>query len=250
MDEHEKFLNECGREIAAQGKNGEIKALSRQWICHPDLMRYSYHFSWLGRPIIQYPQDMIAMQELLWEIKPDLVIETGIAHGGSLIFYASILELNALCGGPQKAHVLGLDIDIRKHNREAIENHPIYRLGRISMIEGSSVDPQIIRRVQDMAAQYSKIMVVLDSNHTHAHVLAELEAYAPLVSPGSYCIVFDTIVEQMPEDAYPQRPWGRGDNPASAVSEFLKKHPRFRVDTSIDDKLLISVAPGGYLRAD
>lgn len=248
MDGYDKFLKECNEEITKQGKNAEIKRITNGWICHPDLMRYSYHFSWLGRPIIQYPQDIVAMQELIWKVQPDLIIETGIAHGGSLIFYASILELNAICGGSSNGHVLGIDIDIRKHNRIAIEHHPIYKLGRISMIEGSSIDVDIIKRVKNFAANYTRIMVILDSNHTHEHVFAELEAYAPLVSKDSYCIVFDTIIEQMPENAYPQRPWGKNDNPASAAKQFLYRHPEFQADNDIDNKLLISVAPGGYLK--
>lgn len=248
MDEHKQFMQECNAEISAQGENASLKKITHDWICHPDLLRYSYHFSWLGRPIIQYPQDIVAMQELIWKMQPDLIIETGIAHGGSLIFYASILELNSLCGGPANARVLGIDIDIRPHNKMAIESHPIYKLGRISMLEGSSVSPDIIRHVKDIAAHYSKIMVVLDSSHTHDHVLAELEAYAPLVSKESYCVTFDTIIEQMPGDAYPDRPWTKGDNPATAVATFLKRHPEFVADAKIDDKLLITVAPGGYLK--
>lgn len=248
MNEHDRFIKECKEEIITQGKSTQIKRLSHEWICHPELIRYSYHFSWLGRPIIQYPQDIVAMQELLWQAQPDLIIETGIARGGSLIFYASMLELNALCGGPENAHVLGIDIDIRQHNKEAVENHPIFKTGRISMLKGSSIDPVIIQKVKSFSRGYSKIMVVLDSNHTHEHVLTELEVYTPLVSKDCYCVVFDTIVEQMPKDAYPERPWGVGNNPATAVNEFLTHHPEFYMDAEIDDKLLITVAPGGYLK--
>jgi cephalosporin hydroxylase len=165
--------------------------------------QYSYNFSWLGRPIIQYPQDIIAMQELIWSIQPDLIIETGIAHGGSLIFSASMLELNAACGGPQDAEVLGVDIDIRAHNREAIEAHPMFK--RTSMIEGSSIAPEIIEQVKLKAAGKQRVLVCLDSNHTHDHVLAELEAYAPLTSVGSYCVVFDTIIEDMPAELFSDR---------------------------------------------
>ena len=208
--------------------------------------KYSYNFSWLGRPIIQYPQDLVAMQELLWSIQPDLVIETGIAHGGSLIFYASLLELNASCGGPKDATVLGIDIDIRAHNRTAIQAHPMFK--RISMIEGSSIAPEIIRQATDAAKGKKRVIVCLDSNHTHEHVLAELEAYAPLTSVASYCVVFDTIIEDLPEDMYPDRPWGPRNSPKSAVHEFLASHPDFQIDTLIDDKLLISASPGGYLK--
>jgi cephalosporin hydroxylase len=208
--------------------------------------RYSYNFSWLGRPIIQYPQDIVAMQELIWALKPDLIVETGIAHGGSLILWASLLELNAACGGPRDAHVIGVDIDIRAHNRAAIEAHPMFR--RISMLEGSSVDESVVAQVRDAAAGRERVLVCLDSNHTHAHVLAELEAYAPLTSVGSYCVVFDTVIEELPAGMYPDRPWGPGDNPKTAVDAYLRSHPEFEVDHQMDDKLLVSVAPGGYLK--
>ncbi len=208
--------------------------------------KYSYKFSWLGRPIIQYPQDMVAMQELIWKVQPDLIIETGIAHGGSLIFSASMLELNAICGACQDAEVLGVDIDIRAHNREAIEAHPMFK--RISMIQGSSVDPEIIEQVKAKASGKQKILVCLDSNHTHDHVLAELEAYAPLTSVGSYCVVFDTVIEDLPDNMFSDRPWSKGNNPKTAVWEYLKTHPEFEIDKSIQDKLLITVAPDGYLK--
>jgi len=230
--------------------------------------KYSYHFDWLGRPIIQFPQDMVAMQELIWTIKPDLIIETGIAHGGSLIFSASMLALLEYCGAQQNSalldpakpvrKVLGIDIEIRAHNRAAIEAHPMF--SRIEMIEGSSIDPKVIDQVVKYSSNYKCILVCLDSNHTHNHVLAELEAYAPLVSPGSYCVVFDTIIEDMPKEFFPDRPWGPGDNSKTAVWEYLdilKQEGRnavdgtalsFEIDKSIQGKLLITVAPDGYLK--
>jgi len=218
--------------------------------------KYTYNFNWLGRPIIQYPQDMVAMQELIWQIKPDLIIETGIAHGGSLILSASMLSLLDYCDAivqgttldPEapRRRVLGLDIDILPHNRAAIEAHPM--ANRIDMIEGSSIDPAIIAQVQAVARGYERVLVCLDSNHTHEHVLAELEAYAPLVSAGSYCVVFDTIVEDMPAEMFPDRPWGPGDNPKTAVWEYLRMHPECEIDRQLDHKLLISVAPDGYLK--
>jgi cephalosporin hydroxylase len=186
------------------------------------------------------------MQELTWSIQPDLIIETGIAHGGSLIFYASMLELNAACGGPHDAEVLGVDIDIRAHNQAAIEAHPMFQ--RISMIQGSSVAPEIIEQVQARAEGRRRVLVCLDSNHTHAHVLAELKAYAPLTSVGSYCVVFDTVIEDLPAGMFPDRPWGPGNNPKTAVREYLKTHSEFEMDKQIDHKLLISVAPDGYLK--
>jgi len=203
--------------------------------------RYSYNFKWLGRPIIQFPEDILAIQELLWQVRPELVIETGIAHGGSLILSASILEL---IGG--SGRVLGIDIDIREHNRQAILAHPMAK--RIDMIEGSSVDAAVAAKVQAAAAGKSPVMVFLDSNHTHEHVLRELELYASLVSRGSWLVVFDTVVEFMREDAFPDRPWGRGDNPYTAVQEFLKSNDRFVLDSNFENKLLMSVAEGGWLR--
>jgi cephalosporin hydroxylase len=194
----------------------------------------------MGRPIIQYPQDMIAMQEIIWELKPDLIIETGIAHGGSLIYYASLLELIG------KGTVLGIDIDIRAHNRAEIEKHPMYK--RIKMIQGSSVSEEVRDQVADIAKGQQTVLVCLDSNHTHEHVLAELQNYAPFVTKGSYLVVFDTIVEDMPGDYLPGRPWGPGDNPKTAVWQFLKENDAFVIDEAMDYKLQISVAPQGYLK--
>jgi cephalosporin hydroxylase len=240
------FEQEVKERIAANGQNASLRQAAGAFMKATFPPQYSYNFSWLGRPIIQYPQDMIAMQELIWKIQPDLIIETGIAHGGSLIFSASMLELVAACGGPQRAEVLGVDIDIRAHNRAAIEAHPMFK--RISMIQGSSIAPEIIEQVRSRAAGKQRVLVCLDSNHTHEHVLAELQAYAPLTSVGSYCVVFDTIVEDMSADMFPDRPWGPGNNPKTAVWEYLKTHPEFEIDKQIDHQLLISVAPDGYLK--
>ena len=218
--------------------------------------RYTYNFKFLGRPIIQLPQDMVAVQELIWEIKPDLILETGIAHGGSLIMSASMLALLEYCEAAvagttldpkmPKRKVLGIDIDIRQHNREAIETHPL--ASRIQMIQGSAIDADIIKQAADFAADYDRIMVCLDSNHTHDHVLAELEAYAPLVSVGSYCVVFDSAIEDLPNELFSDRPWGPGNNPKTAVHAFLSAHPEFCIDSDIHHKLLITVAPDGYLK--
>lgn len=245
MSLYEKFKQECASEIAIQGADSALAKASRDWMDQANPKKYSYHFEWLGRPIIQYPQDMVALQEIIWKVQPDLIVETGIAHGGSLIFSASMLELNAACGGPQDASVLGIDIDIRAHNREAIERHPLSR--RISMIQGSAIDDTVAAKVREAAQGRKRILVILDSNHTHAHVAKELELYSPLVGKGSYLIVFDTVIEDMPADSFPDRPWGKGDNPKTAVWEFLKSNPRFRIDQSIQDKLLLTVAPDGYL---
>jgi cephalosporin hydroxylase len=246
MSEHEKFKYECAVEIERMGNNQELARATRSWMDRANLAKYSYHFEWMGRPIIQYPQDILAVQEIIWSVKPDLIIETGIAHGGSLIFSASILELNAISGGPQDAQVLGIDIDIRAHNRAAIEAHPMAR--RIVMIEGSSAAPDVISAVKARAAGKRRVLVMLDSNHTHDHVLAELEAYADLATVGSYCVVFDTVIEDMPDEAFSDRPWGRGNNAKTAARDFLKRHPEFEVDKSIQHKLLITVAPDGYLK--
>jgi len=240
------FEGEVDDRIAANGASENLQACAASLMKATIPARYSYNFSWLGRPIIQYPQDIVAMQEILWSVQPDLILETGIAHGGSLIFSASMLELNAACGGPQDAEVLGVDIDIRAHNRSAVEGHPLSR--RIKMIQGSSVDPEVVARVRAIAAGRRRVLVCLDSNHTHDHVLAELEAYAGLASVGSYCVVFDTIVEHMPAEFFGDRPWAPGNNPLTAIRAFLKVHQEFEVDERIDHKLLVSVAPQGYLK--
>ena len=229
---------------------------SKQFLFKSLSMQYSYNYSCMGRPIIQYPQDMIAMQELIWQIKPDLIIETGIAHGGSLIMSAAMLAMLDYCEAAENGRaldpknstrkVLGLDIDIREHNRKAIEAHPMAHL--IKMIQGNSVAVEIIDQVRAFAKNYSRILVALDSNHTHDHVLAELNAYAPLVTNGSYCVVFDTIIEDMPAGSFPDRPWEKGNNPKTAVWEYLKSHPEFEIDKSIENKLLITVAPDGFLK--
>jgi cephalosporin hydroxylase len=226
--------------------SAQFKKLTGQWFEASVENRYSYNFTWLGRPVIQYPQDLVAMQEIIWEVQPDLIIETGIAHGGSLIFSASMLELNAICGGPTDAVVLGIDIDIREHNRIALEAHPLFR--RISTIEGSSIDQLVIDQVVSTAQGKKNVMVFLDSNHTHAHVLAELRAYAHLTSIGSYCVVFDTVIDDLPSKVHEDRPWGTADNPKTALREFVKDNPNFVSDKAIDGKLLISVAQEGYLR--
>ncbi|MCP3890808.1 MAG: cephalosporin hydroxylase [Desulfobulbaceae bacterium] len=241
MNQVNKFFAERNDDIQRMGLDTEISQLRNNFIVKTAAYNYSYNFTWLGRPIIQYPQDIIAMQEIIWQVKPDLIIETGIAHGGSLIFSASMLEL---IGGDGR--VLGIDIDIREHNRVEIEKHPMFK--RITMIEGSSVDKKIAKKVHAFAKDKKQILVVLDSMHTYDHVLKELEFYSPLVTKGSYLVVFDTVIEEMPEDSFPDRPWGKGNNPKTAVWEFLKTTDRFEVDKSIEIKLQITVAPDGYLK--
>ncbi len=251
-----EFEREKQERIITIANNKEIFDTAAAFMRASIEPQYSYNFTWLGRPIIQYPQDMIAMQELIWSIKPDLIIETGIAHGGSLIFSASMLAQIDLCEAIEQGivfdpklsqrKVLGIDIDIRAHNRAAIEAHPMY--SRIQMIQGSSTDPEIIDQVKQVAANYKRILVCLDSNHTHDHVLAELETYASFTSVGSYCVVFDTIIEDLPEDMFFDRPWGKGDNPKTAVWKYLESHTEFEIDKSIPKKLLATVAPDGYLK--
>ena len=250
------FEKEVDDRIFANSHDQVLIDAAKAFMCATTVPKYSYNFSALGRPIIQYPQDMVAMQELIWQIKPDLIIETGIAHGGSLIFSASMLALIDLCEaieagetidpGLSKRKVLGIDIDIRDHNRSAIESHPM--ASRIKMIQGSSIELQIVAQVKDIASNYKRVLVCLDSNHTHDHVLAELNAYALLTSVGSYCVVFDTIVEDLPKEMFPNRPWGPGNNPKTAVWSYLEAHSEFIIDKSIHDKLLITVAPDGYLK--
>ena len=241
MSEVARFFAEVQENIDGLGSDPAVQQATRDWIAAIAPHKYTYNFTWLGRPVIQFPQDLAAMQEIIWATKPDLIIETGIAHGGSLIFHASILQLLGNDG-----RVLGIDIDIRDYNRAEIEAHPM--IDRIDMIQGSSVDNAIAKQSSEAAANAERVMVVLDSNHTHEHVLRELELYAPLVTNGCYLIVADTLIEDMPDGSFPDRPWDKGDNPATAVKAFLQSADRFEVDPAIDAKLQISVAPGGYLK--
>lgn len=250
------FAAEVQQRIAENGNNSVLKEAAQNFLRESVGPKYPYNFAWLGRPVIQYPQDIVAVQELIWEVKPDLVIETGIAHGGSLILSASMLALLDYCDAvaagstldprQSKRRVLGVDIDIRPHNRTAIEQHPLAHM--IDMIQGSSIGTDVLAKVHESAKDFKRVLVFLDSNHTHDHVLRELDAYAGLASVGSYCVVFDTLIEDMPADAYPDRPWGPGDNPKTAVCEWLKSHSEFEIDMAIHNKLLITVAPDGFLK--
>ncbi|MGH8110165.1 MAG: cephalosporin hydroxylase family protein [Arenimonas sp.] len=264
----QEFENEKRMRISMYADEKQWQAASGAWLERAFELKYMYNFSALGRPIIQTPIDMVALQEIIWATRPDLIVETGIAHGGSLILSASVLALLDYCDAVEsgttldpkatRRKVLGIDIDIRAHNRAAIEAHPMAH--RIEMIEGSSISPETIAQVREVASKYKTVMVILDSNHTHEHVLAELEAYAPLTSPGCYCLVFDTIVEDLPDTAFPDRPWCKGNNPKTAVWEYLKRLQsqggkacdgaklEFEIDKDIENKLLITVAPDGYLK--
>jgi cephalosporin hydroxylase len=217
-----------------------FSAVSKAWFAQSVPQRYSYRFSWLGRPIIQYPQDMLAVQELIWRVKPDLIVETGVAHGGSLIFNASILEL---LGGTGR--VIGIEVAMRPNNRSALEQHAMFK--RITLLEGSSIDDAIIAQVAAAVQSSARVMVILDSHHTEAHVLSELLTYSDFVSKGSYIVVMDTAIEDLPDDSFPQRPWGRGNNPMTAVREFLRRNDRFVVDHELVNKLSITGTPEGYL---
>jgi cephalosporin hydroxylase len=251
-----EFDKEVAERIAANGMNGALIGARDRFLTASIAARYSYNFSWLGRPIIQYPQDIVGFQEIVWQTRPDVIVETGIAHGGSLILSASLLALLDLCdlesAGELPApprhprRVVGVDIDIRANNRTAIEAHPIAR--RITLIEGSSVAQDIVERVRAEVGNAARVLVALDSNHTHDHVRQELGLYAPMVTPGSYCIVFDTVVESLPQDLAFDRPWGPGDNPMTAVHDWLKDNPEFSIDRQIEDKLMLTVAPSGFLR--
>ncbi|MCD6321486.1 MAG: cephalosporin hydroxylase family protein [Clostridiales bacterium] len=256
IDPLEQYRLDSFARISSYRENKSLQQALKTF--HHELVKvkYAYNFFWLGTPIIQEPQDIQAIQEIFWQVKPDLIIETGIAHGGSLILSASLLSLLDYCNAQQEQasldpnnpfrKVLGIDIDIRTHNRVAIEKHPMFP--RIEMIEGSSIDTTVINQVKSFARNYDKVMLFLDSHHTHEHVLAELNAYAGLVSRGSYCVVFDTGIEDLPAGSCPDRPWGKGNNPKTAVWEFLKTHPEFEIDQHIMEKVLISSAPDGFLK--
>lgn len=257
MSEQAKFDDEVRANVEAMGKDKRLKSASIDWMVRAGGdYKYSYNFAWMGRPIIQYPQDIVALQELIWSVRPDLVIEMGIAHGGSLILNASVLALieyadatesgTSLDPAKPSRRVLGVDIDIREQNRAAIEAHPMS--SRIDMIQGSSIEDDVISQVQAYADGYDTILVILDSNHTHDHVLAELNAYAQLTSVGSYCIVFDTVIEDTPAEFLVDRAWSIGDNPKTAVRMFLQDHPEFEIDKIVENKLLITVAPDGFLK--
>jgi len=255
MDDKFKFKAERDKNIILMGQNNELQQAGLKLLCEAAKYNYSYNFDWLSLPIIQHPQDIIAFQEIVFGVKPDLIIETGIARGGSLILSASLLALLDLCDHgttsvephPEKPRsVIGIDIDIRTHNRNSLEAHPLYP--RLTLIEGSSIDMKVIHKVKKIAATRKKVLVCLDSNHTRDHVLSELEAYAPLTSLGSYCLVFDTVIEDVPSEINQNRPWGKGNSPKTAVHEYLKSHSEFEVDNSIINKLLVTVAPEGYLK--
>jgi cephalosporin hydroxylase len=241
MDDHTDFLNERSRRIESYKANTSFRTLSKQYLIETLRHEYSYNFSWMGLPVIQYPQDLVALQEIIFETKPDLIIETGVARGGSIIFYASMLEL---LGG--NGIVIGIDIDIRSHNRKRVMEQALSH--RIRLIEASSTELSTVDMVKAFCEGKQRIMVSLDSNHTHEHVRKELELYTPLVTPGCYCVVFDTVIEMMPEGSYPERPWDKGNNPMAAVENFLRNNSEFQIDSLLEEKLQITAAPFGWLQ--
>jgi cephalosporin hydroxylase len=239
MDQIIKFNEERRNAIAEMGKDLDLKRLSLDWMILADKYKYTYNFSWMGRPIIKFPNDIVILQELIWKIKPDYIIETGIAHGGSIIFSASMLELIG------HGEVIAVDIDIREHNKKAIEAHPMMK--RITMIEGSSIDPEIVNSIKEKV-KGKKVMVCLDSLHTHDHVLKELQMYWDMVSVGSYIICPDTFIEYFPKGYFKDRPWDVGNNTMTGMKEFLKQNDHFEIDQEINDKLVITEGFDGYLK--
>ena len=241
MSDAREFQDRNRSMIGGMAADAGLRELTREWFVRSSRHEYPYHFTWMGLPIIQFPQDVVAMQEIIWRVKPDVIIETGIARGGSMVFHASMLEL---VGG--EGRVIGVDVDIRSHNRAAIEGSPFFK--RMILIEGSSIDPAVVSKVRAEVRGAARVLVSLDSSHTHEHVLAELEAYSPFVTRDSYLVVFDTSIEQLPPDVLGDRPWAPGNSPATAVTVFLAGSDRFVVDAEIEHKLLITEAPGGYLK--
>ena len=267
MDPTEAFRQDVQDRVQRNASDQELTQATTAFMTASIRAKYSYNFQWLSRPVIQYPQDIVAMQELVWHIRPDLIIETGVAHGGSVILSASLLALldysDAAANGTMldirtsKRKVVGIDIDIRPHNRTALQSHPLARL--ITLVEGSSIDEAVVEKVRGLASTATRVLVILDSNHTHEHVLAELRAYAPLVTIDSYCVVFDTVIERLASTSFSDRPWDVGNNPMTAVDAYLSTLGRgatgadgrplaFKIDDAMDSRLQISVAPRGYLR--
>jgi cephalosporin hydroxylase len=239
-DDRHEFEQEKRKAAARMASDAALSADALALNAAADRHDWSYQWNWLGLPVIQVPSDIVALQEILWETRPQLVVETGIARGGSLVLSASILELLG------EGEVLGIDIDIRAHNRAAIESHPLAH--RVRMIEGSSLDADVVAQARRAASEVERVMVILDSNHTHMHVLAELQAYAPLVTVGQFLVVADTFVEAIPPQEHRPRPWGPGDNPATALRDWLEESDGFEPDPFVNAKLLLTASPGGYLR--
>ena len=240
-----KFDKEKSSRINQNKSNYKLKSASKKFLLETIKPKYTYNFSWLGVPIIQIPQDIYQLQEIIWDVKPNLIIETGIAHGGSLVFSASMLAILNM-QNKEKRKVIGIDIDFRNHNKSVLKKHFTKKL--ISFVSGSSTDTKVFDKIKKISKNYNKILVILDSNHTHEHVLNELNLYSQLVSKNSYCIVFDTIINEMPNNFYPDRDWNNSNNPMTAIKEFLKSNKNFEIDKKIDHKLMVSMAKNGFLK--
>ncbi len=239
-DDRQEFLQERSKLIDTMAADPAVSAANLELLTTSDRHGYSYMWDWLGVPIIQMPADIVAMQEIVWRTRPDVIVETGVARGGSAILHSSLLRLLGNDG-----FVVAVDIDIRPHNREAIESHPLG--GNVRLLEGSSVDEDLLSEIQAMLPTDARVMVVLDSDHTHTHVLQELNAYRRFVTAGMYMVVADTFVEELPQQLHRPRGWGLGNNPSTAVDEFLEKTNEFRLDTSVAKKMLMSSSAAGYL---
>jgi len=242
MDKVKQFYNERKNDIEKMGMDVDLRKKSLEWMLHADKYKYTYNYSWMGRPIVKYPNDMLIQQELMWMLKPDLIIETGIAHGGSIIFSASMQKMMGIDG-----EVVGIDIDIRPHNRKLIEEHPMYK--NITMFEGNSTDKNFIKKIEEHVTGKKTVMVILDSLHSHQHVYLELQLYSKFVTLGSYCILPDTFIEFFPKGYYSKnRPWDVGDNPYTAMKQFINETDEFEVDKSLTNKAMITETIDGYLK--
>ena len=250
------FENQRANNIKKIGDAKDLSNLSRDWMRRSATYKYVYNFDWLNTPIIQFPQDIVAIQELIFKYEPDLIIETGIARGGSVLFSASMMALLDLRESIKnnssfelKRKVIGVDIDIREYTKQAILNEPLSKY--IELFEGSSIDQTTIDLVHKASKKYKNVMLFLDSNHTHKHVLAELIGYQDLIKSGGYIVVYDTSIEwDDPKYWESDRQWSPGNSPRTAISKFIENYPDFKIDKSISDKLLITVATEGFLRRD
>ena len=242
-DDRMKFEEAKREQSVALGNDDQVFEQSLDLITSIDKYDYSYLWSWMGVPIIQMPADVMATQEVIWATKPDVIIETGVARGGSVLFMASLLEM--LGGGK----VVGVDIDIRAHNRATIEDHVMSK--RVVLIEGGSVDEDTLASVRAQIPKGARVMVVLDSDHSREHVLSECRAYGQMVTEGCYLVVADTLVGHITEDKAPTKRskiWFKGDEPLSALNDYLAENDRFLVDPVLNGKLVLSSSPGGYLQ--
>ncbi|NGQ89451.1 cephalosporin hydroxylase [Rhodobacter sp. HX-7-19] len=243
QDDREAFARHSRDQSVALGKDKEVFDASTNFMLKLDPYDYSYLWTWMGVPIIQMPADILATQEVIWATQPDIIIETGVARGGSVLFMASLLQLIG------KGQVIGVDIDIRAHNRDTIENHPMSH--RVTLVEGGSTAPETLAAVKALIPEGARVMVILDSDHSRDHVLAECRAYAPLVTEGCYMVVADTMIGHVDESDAPRKRsklWFKGNEPLTALRMFLSENASFEVDEVLNGKLVLSSSPGGYIR--